>query len=355
MQSDSDKGTFAPLIRRMAQSREVLRDWVAEVAPVLERELKRRGIYDAPPGYLGYPDRSDWSEGDGIMLLAHEFGHWTLKRIESLHAKLDTYGNIDPMIIRNVRYYVTECQQIGDPVGYSTFENVRGATKEAITEGWIEGDHSFRSAPPAELVFFPKGGTPDSPAPEHEINRVLTIQPYWLELIRKLDRRHADARRLLKTAYQTLFDDGIKALRVQEVARALRDHARVEAETGWSELEVGHEMDEAGQRLPVLMTEGLESLSEWWAYEERVRGIRTRIARLGETDRAVHIRRLFEEILRMVENGDNVTQRELGRRIGLKRSTISDYIREIRMLWNEKDSDPSSRGPLRGVVESGSQ
>ena len=338
--SDTQMGQFSPLVRQLLETGKADEAVLDALAALIERELRRRGMRGSPPVYFGYSDRPSWDRDGTLQLIAFDFSLWLLRRRASLGTMLDTYPSIDPLMRRNVRFFLTERQQMADPVGYATYENIRGAAKEALAEGWLSAVGTEKNPPRPEQVLIAEGQSPDLvPASGDDLGRRMSALPTWPDLLTSLSRCHVGAREQMKAMFRTLFERGVVAFRIADIVRALRDDVRAEAARAWAPEPVGFE-DGDGEAVLVPISLGLEDFEDRVAVDARVEAIRRAIDALPRSDavkRGVHD--LLNEILRTVELEDVPGRRELGLRLGLKRSTLSDYYQRLREAA-ENSADP---------------
>ena len=103
------------------------------LAKILRHELNRRGLWHAPPAWLGY-DGETWDDSfEDLLIDCYIFS--ICKRIRGLRSHLKTGKPLDPLIFQNVEWFVTDCQKRFDPIGYAVWQNVMGAVEHAIKSG----------------------------------------------------------------------------------------------------------------------------------------------------------------------------------------------------------------------------
>ncbi|HEX6901116.1 MAG TPA: hypothetical protein VF789_15435 [Thermoanaerobaculia bacterium] len=130
-------GSGAPL-----DSREFEALWTA-LRAALRSELKRRGLWDSPPSYLGIFGSGSWEpaspenrhESALDEILAECYSYIFVSRLRSLQAQLIIKQNIDGLIFLNIRHFLHERQKQHDPIGFQVFEVLQSAVRLAIDEG----------------------------------------------------------------------------------------------------------------------------------------------------------------------------------------------------------------------------
>ncbi|MEM9556337.1 MAG: hypothetical protein AAGC60_18925 [Acidobacteriota bacterium] len=107
---------------------------------LLRREMRRRGLWSAPPRYLGVIGALSWSADRSAFdeLISDCYAFIFVHRLRSLSAHAATRGEIDALVALNVRHFVHEAQKRHDPLGYRVFELLHRAARRALERGEIE-------------------------------------------------------------------------------------------------------------------------------------------------------------------------------------------------------------------------
>ena len=132
----------------------------------LVKELKRRGLWESRPCYLGVCgwERWDaeapgaWAGGDGAAgcgqvsalgeLVADCYTYVFVDRQQSLKRHLLDKPDIDGLVLLNVRHFLHERQREHDPLGFRIFELLQTAVDEAVAAGALHvlaGDRKIRN------------------------------------------------------------------------------------------------------------------------------------------------------------------------------------------------------------------
>ena len=99
----------------------------------LRSEMVRRGIWDAPPSYLGIFGRASWSQSEAFEeLLSDCYIFSFIRCLPSLEAFLERQPNIEGLIFRNIRNFLFELQKRYDPIGYRVFRVLRTAIRRSL-------------------------------------------------------------------------------------------------------------------------------------------------------------------------------------------------------------------------------
>lgn len=138
--------------------------WMA-LRVALRSELKKRGLWESPPVYLGVYGGESWDPGgagqerEGALeeLLAECYSYIFVARLRSLQAQLKVKPNIDGLVFLNIRHFLHERQKQHDPIGSQTFEVLHAAVRAAAEEGELRvlsGDERVRND---TVLGFPEG------------------------------------------------------------------------------------------------------------------------------------------------------------------------------------------------------
>lgn len=104
-----------------------------ELRGVLVREMHRRGLWNLPPAYLGCTG-ARWSDGGLDELVTDAYTFVFIDRLNGLIDQQRLKTNIRPMVVRNVRHFLTERQKNADPLGYRLFGRLREAVAIGIRD-----------------------------------------------------------------------------------------------------------------------------------------------------------------------------------------------------------------------------
>lgn len=105
-----------------------------ELRGVLVGELRRRGLWTAPPSFLGH-EGSGWGGGALDDLVTDAYSFIFIVRLRGLRNQQRLKGNIRPMVIRNVRNFLHDLQKGTDPLGYRVFGRLREAIEQNVDRG----------------------------------------------------------------------------------------------------------------------------------------------------------------------------------------------------------------------------
>lgn len=141
-----------------------------QLRTVLVAELKRRGLWEAPPTYVGVLGAASWSAEQGTWqrdraleeLVVDCYTFIFVERLGSLLAQLRVKPNVEGLVRLNVRHFLHERQREHDPIGFRVYEALRNGLRDAVEEGEmriVEGDPRIRNETVLEFTSGPRAPT----------------------------------------------------------------------------------------------------------------------------------------------------------------------------------------------------
>jgi hypothetical protein len=214
--------------------------WTA-LRGALRAELKRRGLWESPPAYLGVYGWDSWetkgSEREGALeeLLLESYTYIFIQRLRSLQAQLGPKPNVDGLVFLNIRHFVHEKQREHDPIGSQVFAVLQVAVREALAAGdlyRLAGDERVRND---TVLSFSPG--PDAAAPSTALETIAALAARWndallpdLVTLRGLGQE--DVVRRLRERLPALRREGIDVFRFKD----LIDPLKADVRTRWASL-----------------------------------------------------------------------------------------------------------------------
>ncbi len=206
-------------------------DLLDEVLRALRRRLKveirRRGLWNAPPSYFGIIGRRTWWEEDALEELLHECYVFNFcDRLRALRNQLKITENIDGYVQLNVRNFLQAAQARHDPMGSRIFKTLREATRRLVRAGVIqvlEGDPKIRNE---TLLGFSSGsdlGKDREGLEEHVRSWSDDLLP---ELMTAEGRGGANVLAQLQDHISRLRDQGIEVFQFQDALFPLKRDVR---------------------------------------------------------------------------------------------------------------------------------
>lgn len=196
---------------------------------VLRAELKRRGLWESPPAYLGVFGCGSWEPAAFEELLAECYAYVFVDRIRSLEAQLKLKPNIEGLVSLSVRHFVHERQKENDPIGSQVFEVLQSAVRRAVEERGLEvisGDEKIRND--TVLAFRPSGG---SPVPAQDREKLASLAAVWNDellpdLVTLRGQKQEEVVQRLRQRLRDLQAEGIEAFRFKDLVDPLKADVR---------------------------------------------------------------------------------------------------------------------------------
>jgi hypothetical protein len=230
---------------------------------LLASEMRRRGLWQSPPCYLGVFGAERWDAeepaGDPMArascattgqvsalgeLVADCYAFIFVDRLRSLKRQLAEKPDIDGLVLLNVRHFLHERQKEHDPVGYQVFEALRTVVREAIAAGSLHvlaGDERVRND--TVLGFAPAA---EPPLPAADLGGLVACWNDTLlaDLLGARGRRQERVHESLRQRLLELPEHGVRAFQFKGLVDPLKQDAR----RRWAALLSGGGGPRAGKR-----------------------------------------------------------------------------------------------------------
>ncbi len=202
------------------------------LSKLLQREIRRRGLWNLSPAYLGVFGWSHWAQpGEGqsgpldeILADCHEFIF--VRRLRSLAVHARVSGSIDGIVVQAMRNFLHDTQKRHDPLGFRVFELLRAACRNLVEAGLllhVEGPTGIGNG--TVLSFVPDAADTASQTLEELVDR-------WHEgLLPDLvtaSKRSQITR--LEEKLKSLTKDGVQGFHFRDLAEPLKNGVRA----GWA-------------------------------------------------------------------------------------------------------------------------
>jgi hypothetical protein len=226
-----------------------------ELRATLRGELRRRGLWNAPPDYLGVYGSKGWEEALE-ELLADCYSFIFVDRLRALQAQLQVKDNIDGLVFLNVRHFLHERQKEHDPLGSQVFEVLQSAVRKAVSEGELHvlaGDPRVRNE--TVLGFRLDADTAALVSADFRSRVALWNDGLLPDLVTLRGRRQEEVVQRLRERLADLRDDGAEAFRFKDLIDPLKADVRarwaalLDQEAGEATVERGD--DDAVQVVPL--------------------------------------------------------------------------------------------------------
>ncbi len=229
------EGAFTRHVRAL-EKRETDAEGFAELHQALRlalrTELRRRGLWNSPPSYLGVVGWGSWDErsasGEDALdeLCSDAYPFVFIDRSRSLRAHLAIKPDIDGMVILALHQFVQERQEKHDPLGAQVFVVLRSAVREAIKAGEL---HLLRGSDRIgnDTVLGFAAGTEAEP---REVDfRPLVARWNGLlmpDLVTNRGRLQEEVVRRLRDLLPEMQDEGVEVFRFKELIDPLKADVR---------------------------------------------------------------------------------------------------------------------------------
>jgi len=342
-----------PEPRRLAVVRDVLR-------AALRGELRRRGLWTAPPDYVGVVGCTSWDEALE-ELLSECYAFVFVDRLRSLQAQLQVKPNIDGLVFLNVRHFLHERQKESDPLGAQVFQVLQSAVRAAVAAGELHvltGDARIRNE--TVLGFSPDADPASAVGRDLRASAARWNDALLPDLVTLRGRREAEVVERLRERLADLRDEGIAAFRFKD----LIDPLKADVRTRWAAL-LDHESgepafergaDEAARSVRLVRPD--TSFEERQLYRRLVACVLAAIERLDVNEKTRGYLSTLWQFLRVQAMGaaageGRPSQRRIGDLLGIPRERLKDFYKTLGRLLEEcraANSGKPSVTPLPGEL-----
>lgn len=204
----------------------------------LVNEMKKRGLWQSPPCYLGVCGWESWDfevpQGPGAPcaqgalgeLVADCYAFIFVDRQQSLKRHLQDKSDVDGLVLLNIRHFLHERQKAHDPLGFRIFELLQNAVEDALSSGALHvlaGDKKIRND--TLLGFHP--AAPLQPTPGDWEQIVLRWNDELMPaLVTARTRQQTVVVRQLRERLLSLPQRGIEAFRFKDLLDPLKKDVR---------------------------------------------------------------------------------------------------------------------------------
>jgi len=302
----------------------------------LATEMKKRGLWQSPPRYLGVSGWERWdSEEPGALgeLVADGYAFIFVDRLASLKRQLAEKPDVDGLVLLNVRHFLHERQRAHDPLGFRVFELLQTAVADALVQGSLHvlgGDGRVRND---TLLGF----EPDAEAPAAPLD-LSTIAMRWNdELLHDLftarSRQLSAAVERLRECLLELSGLGVPAFRFRDLLEPLKSDAR----RRWAALLAGGQEGPGAEEVQAPPESGVVSRQ---SFEYLTRCVSASIESVEATPRTrAQLSTLWQFLQRQQGGGldgetgeGHPSYRQLGERLKIPRERLPMLFQTLRQL-----------------------
>jgi hypothetical protein len=323
----------------------------------LAGEMKKRGLWQSPPCYLGAYGWERWdseaprtdprepgSSARGAQvsalgeLVADCYAFIFVDRLQSLKRHLEEKTDIDGLIRLNIRHFLHERQREHDPLGFRIFELLQAAVEDAVASGALHvlaGDKKIRND--TLLGFDPAVGQQPTP-PDLAPFVIRWNDELMPALITARGRQQTTVVRQLQECLLELPRHGIEAFRFKDLLDPLKRDTRGRWAALLEEEEKGSvalSLDAVQTPSPGVPESNVESRQ---SFEHLTRSVSTSIDRLEADSRTrTQLTTLWHYLWRQHgaegEAGKRPpSYRQLGQRLNIPRERLPVLFALLRQL-----------------------
>jgi len=319
--------------------------FLALLAQALCYKMREKNLSKVPPSFLGY---SNWQEDfEDLLSDCYEFA--VLKRLNTLKAQSEKGKNIDGSIYLNIDHFLFELQNRYDPIGYKVGTTAQRAVQKAVDNDLFQADKFNKKGKIHNPTRLTTGTDQQLCDQECLKNRLLNL-PAWENLRSKLRDEDASMNKIVTEDhfYQiivALAETGL-SFKFKDLAAVLKDEIRpwqdildIQKKTGNktkphqpTKLE---QIVEKFDNIFEILKPTATGREQWRTLIDKIKTDIDSISSRQNRIRGVH--GVFDVLVDSIEaEGPIPKQHELEASLELKTQTLSDYIKVLHDLFEEK-------------------
>lgn len=315
--------------------------FLAVLGKELRSRLRRAGLQDQPPAFLGYPEFKTWREAfeEGEASASPTLDCYIeaiVNRYGALMDHLKTKANIDGLIRLNIDRFMLARQKRHDPIGYAVFKNLEACLEQLLDAGQVRIANATQAElRNASLVHFSEGAVP---ATREQLEAIIAGSAQWEQALPRQIKIGEGAQKLLAPCLSAFPASGVGAFRLEDLLAVVKSRVRQihhlrnrPAESETVSEERGDEnfgeiirtvvetrrYEEDRESLDVLRRRVLEAIGTLDVQERTREGIRS----------------LFEELCRYADSDEEIPSwAEIARRLGVRRTTLWDHLGRLQQV-----------------------
>lgn len=352
--------TFTPLIKQLQANSwkpdEVFKELREAISIALRIEMKKRGLWDMPPVWLGdeYEIWNSWSNPEAFDALCIDcYIFAIIKQYKNLQAVLKTSDNIEGLIFLNIRYFVSNIQKKNDSLGHAVAQHARDAVQCAIDKGILV---------PSELNYKGKVGnktlltasssnTSITPLEKSAILKVLSQNKVWADIRLKLAGKSQAVQEPLCEIICQLTKSDVLCFQFKTLVNAMKEEVRKARQENFAKqmaldientiFEETEEDNDTVSIMPVQLIEPDTTYEDYESFHELVKQVQEAINQLESQQRVrERLHQVFAEIVDYIETeGEEPFQTELVKKLDIPKATLSGDMKTLRQLVQQIKSN----------------
>jgi hypothetical protein len=332
---------FAAPLRRLIEEGELTVELWDGVRAAIRRKIERRGLWERPPGYFGFPEHSAWRDEGALEDAALEFIDTYLRPRIRVEWSARTDEHLERLLSLMIGQFLSERQRRSDPVGHAVYENVVQALRLAVQRGVLRCEASAPSV--SDHLYFVVTDERAPRATPGELQARLGALDGWALTVPMLGAAGTAVQELFADLLAEMTRRSPASFRCRDLVVALRDDVRAAVELHLVDPDLGQgtEMDRDGAlvRVPVTLPPELADRGG-----RLIPRLRDAVERLRCQKRVkVALLKLLEHL---ADGDEPPTRRELMRRLGVPRSTLSELMARLAAVARAIDPDGGGENPL---------
>lgn len=311
-----------------------------ELKSALIAELRLRGLWTSPPGYLGLVGSECWDAAALEELTADAYAFNFVDRLRSLRAHLQVKPNIDGLVRLNLKNYLYERQRRCDPLGYRLYQILAASIEELLRSGELRLAESGSPIGNDSLLLFsePRGLEPEEPDHILESHAIRWSDDLLPDLVTSRGELRDEVTRELSARIAQLRRDGVEHFRLKELADPLKKAVRAR----WSALstlapDVGgdrrsYESDKDGGFLELRERyRPFQEIEDLDSFEKLIDCVERELRRLDTQQAEGEYLNTLWRYLRLYAAGerDLPSRRKLGELLGIPRNRFPSLYRRL--------------------------
>ena len=276
-----------------------------------------------------------WQDGAALDLLAFDAAHACVRgRENSLRVRLQKWGNVEGLMSANIDWFLVDRQRRADRLGTAVFDNVRGAARLGLDEGFLMTNAALGATPHADDVLAVRAPPAATRSTRSALLELLASDDGWPTLARRLVRCDQKVQMTLRTHMERALPAGLTFV-LGDLVEAVKPEAR----HAWRDY-LEPEADDATARIQDASIAPVSRVID---------ARRIHAALLEEVERHGDERAqaVLHEWIESLESGDEIpTINELSRRLGWARSTAHDAVVRLRGWGRTLFPDEGASEPL---------
>jgi hypothetical protein len=335
---------FTPYIKNLEIWSE---QFLANFANALCNRMRRHGLSNKPE-YICYPYPSWRKRGVFDALLVDSIDYAIAKKITRLCSALKKHDNIDPLVYKNIKFFLLARQRHCDPIGYAVAKNAQVAVQQAVQLGVFTAQKLNNRGKVHNETILTVSANGSS---EDTLKTALVKLEKWGEIQLKLvEMRKPVQAELCQVICQLAEQGNITSFKFGDLAKIMKDEVRSawhnsnvileDEDLGIDAPEDSDDLDNIIQQLDniVKIIKFDTRYEQWQSWKALIKQINDDIDNMECLDKIRQ--RIFEEFQVIVnlieEDQEPPSQAQLAKELKIPKNTLNQDMKKLRKLFEEK-------------------